>query len=729
MDLKVSKYYHLKRFKAILAICLVGLSILLSNLSLFEDLENKLLDLRFRQWNSGTKPDSNIVIVTIDDGSLDYFTQNGTSWPWPRSFYAYLVDYLNDAGAETIIFDMLFSQRDADRSETDAVETDGLFAESLKNYGNAALSMIINATEHETPDAIQATGKDHFIDQKYLLNDSLVELPIEELLKSCATIGHTNITSDRDGIYRHIRPFIKLAGESLPCLALAAYSQIEPDAKMTYAPGIMNIGDIEVPLEASGDVLVNWYGKAGAGGVFKYYPFSAVIYSASSEKYGQTPIYPLSTFKDKVVIVGTDASGMRDLKSTPVMNRGLNPGMEIWATLLSNFTQNHFITPVPVIVLLVLLFGMAFIILYAFDFLLARQAYPIFFGQLIVYVLLSYMLWSNTSRILLPITPGLILSALSYILVFSNEMRERIFLKHVFGAYVSPELMQHMRQTGETPSLGGEQITGTAFFSDIQGFTKYSEKLEPVKLVALLNEYLTVMTDTVMEHQGTLDKYVGDAIIAFYGAPVALENHAILAVKTALSMQTRLSELRLKWENEGNNWPAEIKDLQMRIGINSGEMLVGNVGSKGRMNFTMIGDTVNVAARLESSAKQYGVLNQISEATAIQLPDNIATRQLGFIRLVGKSQVATSYELLGYKADLSDQDLELLALWPKALEALENHSWQNGIQLFQKCAQLERVYLGRLTNPSKVYLETRIPYWQSQADGSDVEIVWNFASK
>lgn len=728
MDFKVSKYYHQKRFKLLLSAILVGVTLLLSNVNILDDIENRLLDYRFQHWGGDIQADSNIVIISIDNGSLDFFAENGVSWPWPRSFYGHMLDYLTSAEAKAVVFDMLFSHADADRSDTDAEETDGSFAQALNSNGKTVLGASILQPELH---GFKPVDRAHMKLYEYAdnsLTDSLLELPIPVLFESTSRIGHTNIRPDRDGIFRSVKPFVNHDGYALPSLAISAY-MIAEDYSFGSPKSDGSNSLVNLPVNDAGDYLINWYGGAGPKGVFQYIPFSAVIQSASAVQYGSTPVIPISTFKNKMVIIGAGASGLHDLKATPILTNGMHPGMEVWATVLSNLTQQHFITLFPNSVLLILLLGMGFVVLMAFDRLKPRFAFLILIGQLLLFLILVYLMWIGSNRVLIPVLPAVLVSLLSYLLVFSNEMRERIFLKRVFGPYIAPELMQMMYETREAPSLGGEQVSGSAFFSDLQGFTKFSEKLTPVKLVALLNEYLTVMTDALMDLRGTLDKYEGDAIIAFFGAPVSDPEHAHQAVKAAIAMQTGLANLRLKWESEGDDWPPEIKHLQMRIGINSGEMLVGNVGSKGRMNFTMMGDTVNVAARLESSAKQYGVLTQISENTARQLPSEILLRRLGATRLVGKSQAAVTYEVLGYAHELDENDHELLRIWPKALEALTERDWDKAEKYFERTLALERKYDGRPTNPSKVYLRTRIPVWRDENPGEDWEAVWVFDSK
>jgi len=206
--------------------------------------------------------------------------------------------------------------------------------------------------------------------------------------------------------------------------------------------------------------------------------------------------------------------------------------------------------------------------------------------------------------------------------------KDKRFLKDTFGAYISPELIDQMFDSKEEPSLGGNEGYHTAFFTDIQSFSAFSEKLSASDLVELLNDYLTEMTDILLDNKGTLDKYIGDAIVAFYGAPAPVDDHEYWACITAIKMQESLDELRQKWQSQGDRWPEIVHNMQNRIGINSGQMVTGNMGSTMRMNYTMMGDTVNLAARLEASAKQYGIYIQVADETYKACKDKFIWRDL-----------------------------------------------------------------------------------------------------
>ncbi|MCF7823509.1 MAG: adenylate/guanylate cyclase domain-containing protein [Candidatus Marinimicrobia bacterium] len=726
---QVSRHYHRKRFKALLALVVALLSLFISRVPVIDDLEKRLLDYRFQNWSHTAKPDSNIIIISIDNSSLDYFAENGISWPWPRSFYAHVVDYLTDAGAKQIVFDMLFTHADADRSETDAEETDTQFALAMERSKRSILGEMINGDIFNQSQSHSELDKNGTSNLDTLRGESVIVRPIPLLMGACQGVGHTNILPDEDGILRHTKPLFKRSGMHVFSLAAVAYIQGSGIRNIKWDDEHLVMGNTEVPLTNGDDLLLDWYGSPGPMGSFPYLSFSSVIQSASAVKNGGIPQFKLEYFKDKIVFIGADAAGLRDLKSTPVSQRDMHPGMEIWATALSNLNQKDFIYPFSTFVLYLITMLISFTALLSFDRMKARYAFGILLGSFAAFVALAYVLWMMHPRYFLPIVPAIMVSVLSYLVVLSNEMRERLFLKQVFGPYISPELMKVVYRTREIPELGGDQIEGTAFFSDIQDFTGISEKLGPTQLVSLLNEYLTEMTDILIAHGGTLDKYEGDAIIAFFGAPVHNQNHPLNAVTAAIEMQKGLDRLREKWRHEGDMWPPEIKDIQMRIGINSGEMMVGNVGSRGRMNFTMMGDTVNVAARLETSAKQYGILTHISAETARNLPESISSRSLGKSRLAGKSQVSESFEILGYTADLSQEEKELLKLWPQGLEAIRERDWDLAASLFKKTKQLERQITRQATNPSHVYLEVRIPYWRSLELGDDWQAIWEFDKK
>ena len=267
---------------------------------------------------------------------------------------------------------------------------------------------------------------------------------------------------------------------------------------------------------------------------------------------------------------------------------------------------------------------------------------------------------------------------------FFIESSQKRFIKNAFSTYLAPAVVKQLMDNPETLVLGGEKRKITAFFSDVQSFTSISEKLEPDELVALLNEFLTEMTDIILEYNGTVDKFEGDAIIAFFGAPGELINQEEIACIVSLKMQQRLSELREKWRKEGK------PELYMRIGMDTGTAVVGNMGSQNRMDYTMMGDTVNIAARLEGVNKVYGCYSLISKDTYLPAAatGSIFGRELDSVLLVGKKEPIDIYEVIGFAKDIHDDTKAMVNYYKDALHAYRKHDWDKAIDLFKKAQSL-----------------------------------------
>ncbi|MEK6795650.1 MAG: adenylate/guanylate cyclase domain-containing protein, partial [Spirochaetota bacterium] len=316
-----------------------------------------------------------------------------------------------------------------------------------------------------------------------------------------------------------------------------------------------------------------------------------------------------------------------------------------------------------------------------------------------------------------------------------TEEKDKQFLKQTFSSYLAPELIDIMYESKQMPKLGGESRVNTAFFTDIQGFSTFSEKLTATQVVELLNEYLGSMTDILLAERGTLDKYIGDAIIGIFGAPMALPDHAFRACKVAIGMQANLGRLREKWAAEkadasepnrnsknlpteewepGAKWPRIVWDMRVRVGINSGEMVTGNMGSTMRMNYTMMGDTVNLAARLEAGAKQFGVFTLVAEETLNMswqdetgthvVKDMVESRFIDRITVVGKSAPVEVYEVVALKGELTAEQQELFTLFAEGVKHYQNTEWDKALAIFKKTKDMELFPKNKFT-PTKMYIE------------------------
>jgi len=246
-------------------------------------------------------------------------------------------------------------------------------------------------------------------------------------------------------------------------------------------------------------------------------------------------------------------------------------------------------------------------------------------------------------------------------------------------------------------------------------------------MVALMNEYLTEMTDILLARRGTLDKYIGDAIVAFYGAPIPVEDHEYQACLTAIEMEERIAKLREKWASE-EDWPDLVHNLRHRVGLCTGDMVTGNMGSNMRMNYTMMGDTVNTAARLEASAKQYGIYIQASESTYEPVKDKFEWRTLDYVRVKGKTVPVRTYELLAEKGKLADETAKLMSLFHEGLELYYSQKWDKALKAFKAADKLEDMFPMRPTNPSRIYIE-RCEHLKENPPGADWDKVWTLTKK
>ncbi len=475
---------------------------------------------------------------------------------------------------------------------------------------------------------------------------------------------------------------------------------------------------------------------------------------------------PESPFKGKICIIGVSVEVMHDYKSTAFYDYlgvpTLMPGFEYHANAIQTLLDQNFINVMGntieftsdsalfQVLLIVICALLAYLIITLFDplwggMLIALEALILF--SLSVGMFTADQWWffkwmsGNSESILVPppgattfvpIVAPLLVMALTYfanvLYKFILEQRDKHFLKDTFGAYISPELIDQMYEEKQEPKLGGDSGIHTAFFTDIQSFSAFSEKLKAQDLVELLNDYLTEMTNILLDNKGTLDKYIGDAIVAFYGAPVPVDDHEYMACLTAVEMQERLAELRKKWQSEGERWPEIVHHMQNRIGIATGDMVTGNMGSAMRMNYTMMGDIVNTAARLESSAKQYGVYIQVAEATYLAAKDHFEWRELDYVVVKGKSEPVRVYELMSIKGNLPDGYADMLATYHQALALYHEQKWAAALEAFELAESKEDMFPGRSTNPSREYI-VRCKYFMENSPGPDWDGSWTLTAK
>jgi len=434
-------------------------------------------------------------------------------------------------------------------------------------------------------------------------------------------------------------------------------------------------------------------------------------------------------FTGKKLYYGLTAAGTSDLNPMPFDSR--YPMVGLHANALNTILDNRIIHEISKGWIAVVILGLGILLAFGVPALSPAMGGLATVVVVAGYTWLSFWLFSN-KFVWIDMVGPLSTMAIGYLGItvynYIQEEKNKQFLKESFGTYVSPELIDQMYDSGEEPSLGGEEGYHTAFFTDIQSFSAFSEKLTASELVALLNHYLTDMTDVLLENNGTLDKYIGDAIVAFYGAPIEIEDHEYWSCITAIKMQESLDLLRQSWQAEGDRWPEIVHHMQNRIGISSGQMVTGNMGSEARMNYTMMGDNVNTAARLESSAKQYGVYIQIANSTYEPVKDRMVVRDLDNVRVMGKNEPVKVWELISEVGKEPEKYKKILPAYHEALDLYKNQEWTQAIEAFKASDALEDMFPGRKTNPSRIYIP-RCEHFMANPPGDDWDGVWTLTSK
>ncbi len=407
-------------------------------------------------------------------------------------------------------------------------------------------------------------------------------------------------------------------------------------------------------------------------------------------------------FNDAIVLIGPVDQTLKDLAPTPFDSETV-PMVGVYGNLLKTFFTGEFIHRTPLWIKTMILFALTAVIgaLATYGGKHSGAAKIAALVLLLGYILGVFEAFAHFNLVLPLVAPtgAAFTTALVGVVVrLIEEEKQKKRIKGMFGTYISPELVNKMVESGEEPKLGGEQLTISIFFSDVQGFSSFSEVLTPEKLVELMNEYLTAMTDILQAESGTLDKYIGDAVVAMFGAPIHVTDNAVRCCVAACRMQKRLAELRQKWVHEGDKWPPLVHKMRSRIGLNTGPAVVGNMGSTSRFNYTMMGDDVNLGARLESGAKQFGVYTMCSEATKTgceQIEQSVLFRRLNRIKVKGRSTPVEVYEVVCLRRDAAPETLRCIEIYEEGLALYFAQKWDEAIAKFSEAEKLEPLQPGR----------------------------------
>ena len=610
----------------------------------FQNIELQTYDLRVAATARPSAPAKDIVLISIDDDSIRRMEPLVGRWPWPRLVHATAIDYLAAAGAKVIGYDILFAERDVRKfmvgdTEWTGEESDAALVESTKKAGNVV--HIAEASSGELADPsralkenLDAPALDVRVPQTGCAEPRpRLTPPFPALAGVSRGIGHSLFILDADGPLRRLPPVVQVGDRKFPSFALAT----------TMAAGTTPALNPRIDYSGNCTVMLPWRGPAqnrNGQETFTSYAFYDVFYSQQQILEGQKPGIDPSLFKDRIVIVGGTAEGLKDAFTTPFPRGAIN-GPEVHANMIDAFLAPRTIEPAPASVTLGLVIGSVAIVG------VAGALFNAWLTGVAGLIASAFLAWLSLQLFERGTWIQLTVPMLALVFAYVGDLawkyfvegREKRQIKKLFSRYVSKDVYEQLIANPSLAALGGARRRMTVLFSDIRGFTTMSEKGTPEAVVAQLNQLFTRMVAVVFQNRGTVDKFVGDMIMALYGAPLDDDDHAEHAVQTALAMIRTLNEMNEEWKREGK------PQLDIGIGINTGEMIAGNVGSEAIMSYTVIGDAVNLGARLESLNKDYGTRIIISEATRAGLKGRYDIQPLGDVIVKGKSQPVAIFEV------------------------------------------------------------------------------------
>lgn len=654
--------------------------------SFFED---RFYDLRMRFTINKRQKDDRLVLAAIDDHSLNKIGR----WPWTRTKHAQIIDKLGSFGAKVLAFDVFYSEPEV---ACNAESPDNILLSSIKKFQSfpgrkIILPYSVDMKEDdiideenyfkEVPDQLlnfvldtkQASGANF---QPNLVGKKVYPIPL--LANADVGLSHIEAEADTDGVYRHYRLVTNVDSIYFPSFALQAYQFYTGDKTSVEIPspesGVLKTNKGKAYLNYNGETKVRWLGG------LDHFPV-VPLYDILNAKDGDPKMTEI--FKDKIVFIASTAFGAHDLRNTPV-DPAL-PGVVFHMNMAHMLLDGKFFvseSDSTKYSWLLLVIGSALIIgtmLLGHAILDFAVVNAIIVGFL--YIDTYYFIPKGYNlRLFFCLLSVVLCYSWSTFLHFYQSNKEKKKIKGTFSRYLAPSIVNDLLKNPDKVRLGGEKKNITVFFSDVRDFTSISEKLTPEQLTHCLNKYMTMMTDTLFEHQGTLDKYIGDAMVAYWGAPVDLENHPYWAVKGAIQMIERLPAINEEFKRDG------FPTFKHGIGLNTGECSVGNMGSNQIFSYTALGDNMNLGARLESLCKFYGVQLNISEYTKNAIPPELASefifRTLDKVKVKGKENSVTIYEVL-HPTHMLYNDKIALDLHEKAFAHYLNQNFTESIEIFQ----------------------------------------------
>ena len=610
------------------------------------------------------------VIVGVDQRSYrELLPRHGTMVNWSRALYADAITRLKEAGARVIVLDLFF---DAPKPEDHEV------AEAIRRAGNVLTPVEAQGPRGADPPPGVAQTFDAFV------------RPTERIRRSAAGEGFVNVTMDQDGVVRGIPLILETDQEQVPALALAAVSHFVRRPAVLDSPAtdteVFGAGRT-IPSTRGARLVINFLGPpwaAGADGSLPIIPFVDILSGA----------FDRSLVHDKMVLIGLTVRGLDEV-STPTAGEVRMWGVEVLANAIETILGQRYLVQVTAPATIGLIFAMTVLAGLSVAMLRPVRATLVSLGALLLYLMVATVLFDNGLILDLVHPPAALALTFAATLVFRvrTEQAEQRQLRDVMARYLSPSVSQWVLHDPGRLKLGGETRTMTVLFSDVRSFTTLAHGLAPQALVSLLNEYMTAMTEVVFRHDGVLDKYIGDGLMAFWNAPMDQPDHARRACQAALDMIQRVRGLHADWEARG------LPKLDLGVGVNTGPMVVGNMGSRERLSYTVLGDTVNVASRLEGLSKEYGVRLVIGEGTRAAAGGAFDYRFLDVVAVKGRAEPLAVHEILGPSGTVDAERKTMLDRFERGVELYRSRRWEEAAEWFREAQRLSPT-----DGPSSLYL-------------------------
>jgi len=656
---------------------------------LLDRLEMGSLDWRFQALprHEGTSSPADIVIVTVDQASIEFVEDRMRQrWPWPRQFLGKLIDHFRAGGARAVVFDLFCTEPDINRLDISTEESDAAFEDATAQAGNVFHAVVL-----------QKRGLAPVPEEIAAMTNRLANLPLATpfpwrvpsyiyaalpsagLQGASRGLGFANVFAEEDNVIRRVPVMATLQGRPMLSLALAAAWDLSGRPLVRAAPGYLFLGESRVPVDSESQCWLWWYGAPrDSARVFPEESAARVLRSAVQLELGRTPDLPSAVFSNKIVLVGSSAPGLLDMKATPL---GEAPGVHVQATALANLLRGDTVARAGRPWALALLLMVCLAVAAA-----CHDSRHAWIGACLTVLILAgvalggwLLLWRW--HVFLDIVPAFVGGLATFLAVsYANYLAQRRnakVVRNIFEHYLDSSVVQNLIHDPSRVRLGGERREATVLFCDVAGFTSISEGLPPEALVHFMNRYLDAMTDLIIENGGFVDKYIGDEIVAIFGAPNDVPDHALRACESVVRMAETLCEMQAEFQTMGVK-----TEVFCRTGLSTGPMIVGNMGSESRMNYTAMGDTVNLGARIESIAKVYGVRTVVSEITEAVAHDRYVFRELDRVRVKGKALGVAIYELVGRQGEVSAEVTERMATFARGLVCYRARRWAEAIEAF-----------------------------------------------